>query len=61
MGVNTPRGEEQNIDKVKDKGSYVGVEDELSEEDHGLVAEDEDLSEMWNQMNFALESSKVLL
>lgn len=38
----------------------MGIEDELNE-DHGSTAEDEDLSDMWNEMNFALESSKVLL
>ncbi|KNA17502.1 hypothetical protein SOVF_079310 [Spinacia oleracea] len=49
--------EEIVTDKVKDKGTYVGIEDELNE-DHGSTAEDEDLSDMWNEMNFALESSK---
>lgn len=56
--VNTSKGEVKKIDKVKDKGVYLGIEDELNEEDYRSTAEDEELSDIWKEMNFALESSK---
>ncbi|CAO2815011.1 unnamed protein product [Amaranthus hypochondriacus] len=57
LAVTTPKKEDIKVDKIKDKGTYVGVEDELSEEDHPSV-EDEELSDIWKEMNFALESTK---
>ena len=57
----TPKKEEKKAEKVKDKGIYVGVDDEFSEEDPRFSVEDEELSDIWKEMNFALESSKVLL
>ncbi|XP_021738664.1 protein CHROMATIN REMODELING 35-like isoform X2 [Chenopodium quinoa] len=54
--VKTTKVEEKKIDKVKDKGVYVGIEDELNDDSN--EAEDEELSDMWKEMNFALESSK---
>lgn len=41
----------------KDKGIYLGVED-IKEEDHDSLTEDDGLSDIWKQMNFALEFSK---
>lgn len=58
MAVDRSKEEEKKVDKVKDKGLYVGVDDVLSDEDNGVNAEDEDLSDIWKEMNFALESSK---
>ncbi|KAL2926533.1 Protein CHROMATIN REMODELING 35 [Bienertia sinuspersici] len=57
ISVDTPKREEEKPDKVKDKGIFVGVDDEF-EEDPGSTVEDEELSDIWKEMNFALESSK---
>lgn len=43
-----------------DKGVYVGVEDD-DEIDDGAEQPDEGLTDIWNEMSFALEFSKVHL
>ncbi|XP_074313347.1 protein CHROMATIN REMODELING 35-like [Silene latifolia] len=51
----------EKVNKIKDKGLYIGVEDEsdeLSDGDDGSRAEDDGLSDIWKQMGFALETSK---
>ncbi|KAK9667342.1 hypothetical protein RND81_14G249700 [Saponaria officinalis] len=57
-GSNAVKVEAEEVPKVKDKGVYVGVEDELSDEDPESGAEDDGLSDIWKEMNFALETSK---
>lgn len=47
-----------NTDVNRDKGVYVGVEDESDSEDS---AEEDGLQDMWNEMSMALEFSKVEL
>ncbi|KAJ8526878.1 hypothetical protein K7X08_029355 [Anisodus acutangulus] len=44
----------------KDKGVYVGVQDD-DEIDDGAEESDEGLTDIWNEMSFALEFSKVHL
>jgi DNA repair and recombination RAD54-like protein len=44
-------------DITKDKGVYVGVEED--EVDTGI--EDDGLGDIWKEMSFALESSKVYI
>ncbi|XP_074286198.1 protein CHROMATIN REMODELING 35-like isoform X1 [Silene latifolia] len=55
---NVVKAEAEEVHKAKDKGVYVGVEDELSDEDPESSAEDDGLSDIWKEMNFALETSK---
>lgn len=45
---------------TKDKGVYVGVQDD-DEIDDGAEQPDEGLTDIWNEMSFALECSKVHL
>ncbi|KAK4340371.1 hypothetical protein RND71_041833 [Anisodus tanguticus] len=42
----------------KDKGVYVGVQDDDDETDDGAEQPDEGLTDIWNEMSFALEFSK---
>lgn len=45
----------------KDKGTYIGVEDSLTDdEDQQLYNNDDDLGDIWQEMTFAMESCKVL-
>ncbi|KAL9231665.1 hypothetical protein vseg_006862 [Gypsophila vaccaria] len=57
-GRNAVKVEVEEVLKVKDKGVYLGVDDELSDEDPGSSAEDDGLSDIWKEMNFALETTK---
>ncbi|KAL9238230.1 hypothetical protein vseg_012684 [Gypsophila vaccaria] len=47
-------------EKVDNEGNgvHLGVEDELSDSDDKSTAEDDGLSDIWKEMNFALETSK---
>lgn len=45
------------IDIKKDKGVYVGVEEDNAQAE----AEDDGLGDIWKEMSFALESSKVFI
>ncbi|KAL8156369.1 hypothetical protein AgCh_001460 [Apium graveolens] len=43
----------------KDKGTYIGVEDNLTdEEDQQIYYNDDDLGDIWQEMTFAMESCK---
>lgn len=45
----------------KDKGTYIGVEDNLTdEEDQQIYYNDDDLGDIWQEMTFAMEACKVL-
>lgn len=55
---NAFKEEDEVVAKVKDKGLYLGVEDELNEENDGSVADDDGLADIWKEMNVALECSK---
>ncbi|VFQ82409.1 unnamed protein product [Cuscuta campestris] len=48
---------ESETEKPKDKGLYVGVEDD-SETEEGNDANFDGLDDIWNEMSFAIESSK---
>nr|GMD44425.1 protein CHROMATIN REMODELING 35-like [Ipomoea batatas] len=62
-GTKTPRGSANlafQTEKIKDKGMYVGVEDDSETED-GNDANFDGLDDIWNEMSFAIECSKVQL
>lgn len=51
---------EENINR--DKGFYVGVEDDLNDESNEQSYNKyDDLGDIWQEMTFAIECSKVLL
>ncbi|XP_019179371.1 PREDICTED: protein CHROMATIN REMODELING 35-like isoform X2 [Ipomoea nil] len=59
-GTKTPRGSANlafETEKIKDKGVYVGVEDDSETED-GNDANFDGLDDIWNEMSFAIECSK---
>nr|GMD09978.1 protein CHROMATIN REMODELING 35-like [Ipomoea batatas] len=59
-GTKTPRGSANlafQTEKIKDKGMYVGVEDDSETED-GNDANFDGLDDIWNEMSFAIECSK---
>ncbi|XP_023513053.1 protein CHROMATIN REMODELING 35-like [Cucurbita pepo subsp. pepo] len=55
----TPISESETISK-KDKGVYVGVEEDEDEVSEQANSEDDGLGDIWNDMNMALECSKDL-
>lgn len=57
-GARVDASKEENKRIHKDRGVYLGVEDDIQEEDHECTAEDDGLSDIWKQMNIALEYSK---
>lgn len=52
----SPPGE---IRTTKDKGIFVGVEDDEDDNEH-CDAKDDGLDDIWKEMTFAMECSKVL-
>nr|GME05120.1 protein CHROMATIN REMODELING 35-like [Ipomoea batatas] len=59
-GTKTPKGSANlafQTEKIKDKGVYVGVEDDSETED-GNDANFDGLDDIWNEMSFAIECSK---
>lgn len=56
----TPISESETISK-KDKGVYVGVEEDEDEVSEQANSEDDGLGDIWNDMQMALECAKVLL
>ena len=60
-GARVDASKEENKRIHKDKGVYLGGENDIQEDDHESTAEDDGLSDIWKQMNIALEYSKVLL
>ncbi|KAK9691047.1 hypothetical protein RND81_09G172300 [Saponaria officinalis] len=64
MENNDVKTEPEQVDECNDKGIHLGVEDERSksdESDDESTAEDDELSDIWKEMNFALETSKEFL